>query len=232
MIKVVVPRLQTTVLSRAMQVYGAMGLTPDTPLALLWTWGRALQFVDGPDEVHLRTIARHEMRRQEAHHNAGRGLPDPARGPAAGLTAMAWPEDPLPPIREEVHFGDRRVRCFADRPPSVPSIFAAALERNPEGDALVAGDLRLSYRQLAQLVRRTAAGLGALGVEAGDRVALLLGNRPEFLSQPARGPRSRRDRRAARHPRADAGAALHAGAERRQGPGARGGARGSPARAR
>ena len=68
LIKVVVPRLQTTVLSRAMQVYGAMGLTPDTPLAFLWTWGRALQFVDGPDEVHLRTIARHEMRAQEANH--------------------------------------------------------------------------------------------------------------------------------------------------------------------
>jgi acyl-CoA dehydrogenase len=68
MIKVVVPRLQTTVLSRAMQVYGAMGLTPDTPLAFLWTWGRALQFVDGPDEVHLRTVARHEMRAQEPNH--------------------------------------------------------------------------------------------------------------------------------------------------------------------
>ena len=68
MIKVIVPRLQTTVLSRAMQVYGAMGLTPDTPLAFLWTWGRALQFVDGPDEVHLRTVARHEMRAQESNH--------------------------------------------------------------------------------------------------------------------------------------------------------------------
>ena len=68
MIKVVVPRLQTAVLSRAMQVYGAMGLTPDTPLAFLWSWGRALQFIDGPDEVHLRTIARHEMRAQEQHH--------------------------------------------------------------------------------------------------------------------------------------------------------------------
>jgi acyl-CoA dehydrogenase len=67
-IKVVVPRLQTAVLTRAMQVYGAMGLTPDTPLAFLWSWGRALQFIDGPDEVHLRTIARHEMRAQEANH--------------------------------------------------------------------------------------------------------------------------------------------------------------------
>jgi acyl-CoA dehydrogenase len=68
MIKVVVPRLQTTVLSRAMQVYGAMGLTADTPLAFLWAWGRALQFVDGPDEVHLRTVARHELRAQEPNH--------------------------------------------------------------------------------------------------------------------------------------------------------------------
>ena len=68
MIKVAVPRLQTAVLSRAMQVYGATGLTPDTPLAFLWTWGRALQFVDGPDEVHLRTVARHELRAQEPNH--------------------------------------------------------------------------------------------------------------------------------------------------------------------
>ncbi len=69
MIKVVVPRLQTTVLTRAMQVYGAMGLTPDTPLAFLWSWGRALQFIDGPDEVHLRGVARHELKRQAATHD-------------------------------------------------------------------------------------------------------------------------------------------------------------------
>ena len=64
MIKVVVPRLQTRVLDRAMQVYGAMGLTPDTPLSFLWTWGRALQFIDGPDEVHLRGVARREVKLQ------------------------------------------------------------------------------------------------------------------------------------------------------------------------
>jgi acyl-CoA dehydrogenase len=56
-------------MSRAMQVYGAMGLTPDTPLAFLWSWGRALQFIDGPDEVHLRGVARHELKRQAATHN-------------------------------------------------------------------------------------------------------------------------------------------------------------------
>jgi len=60
-IKLVAARLQTRVLDRAMQVFGAMGLTPDTPLAFLWTWGRAMRFLDGPDEVHLRTIARHEL---------------------------------------------------------------------------------------------------------------------------------------------------------------------------
>jgi acyl-CoA dehydrogenase len=60
-IKVVAARLQTQVVDRAMQVFGAMGLSPDTPLAWLWTWGRALRFMDGPDEVHLRTVARAEL---------------------------------------------------------------------------------------------------------------------------------------------------------------------------
>ncbi|MEI8029497.1 MAG: acyl-CoA dehydrogenase family protein [Comamonadaceae bacterium] len=60
-IKVVAARLQTRVVNRAMQVFGAMGLSPDTPLAYFWTWGRAMQLLDGPDEVHLRTVARHEL---------------------------------------------------------------------------------------------------------------------------------------------------------------------------
>jgi acyl-CoA dehydrogenase len=66
-IKLVAARLQTRVLDRAMQVFGAAGLTPDTPLAQLWSWGRALRFLDGPDEVHLRTLARHELARSRAH---------------------------------------------------------------------------------------------------------------------------------------------------------------------
>lgn len=60
-IKVVAAQLQTRVLDRAMQVFGAMGLTPDTPLAQLWSWGRAMRFLDGPDEVHLRSVARGEL---------------------------------------------------------------------------------------------------------------------------------------------------------------------------
>ncbi|HYD63261.1 MAG TPA: acyl-CoA dehydrogenase family protein [Noviherbaspirillum sp.] len=73
MIKAIVPRLQTTVCDRAMQVFGAMGLSPDTPLAELWTWGRVLRIADGPDEVHLRTVARQEM--EAAAERRGATLP-------------------------------------------------------------------------------------------------------------------------------------------------------------
>ena len=68
-IKVVAARLQTSVVDRAMQIFGAMGLSPDTPLAYFWTWGRAMHLMDGPDEVHLRTVARHEF--VKAHAQQG-----------------------------------------------------------------------------------------------------------------------------------------------------------------
>ncbi|MGE4481962.1 acyl-CoA dehydrogenase family protein [Acidocella sp.] len=63
MIKVVIPRMQVAVIDRAIQTFGAMGLSPDSPLPDLWTMGRALRIADGPDEVHLRTVARQEIRR-------------------------------------------------------------------------------------------------------------------------------------------------------------------------
>jgi len=68
-IKLVAAQLQTRVVDRAIQVFGAMGLTPDTPLSFLWSWGRAMRFFDGPDEVHLRSIARAELAR--AKENVG-----------------------------------------------------------------------------------------------------------------------------------------------------------------
>lgn len=70
-IKVVAARLQSRVLDRAIQVFGAMGLSPDTPLAQFWTWGRALHFMDGPDEVHLRSVARHELAQARTRLGAG-----------------------------------------------------------------------------------------------------------------------------------------------------------------
>ena len=69
-IKVVAARLQTRVLNRAIQVFGAMGLSNDTPLAYFWTWGRAMHLLDGPDEVHLRTVARHELVQARQHLGA------------------------------------------------------------------------------------------------------------------------------------------------------------------
>jgi len=71
MIKVVVPSVLSRVADRAIQTFGAMGLSPDTPLADLYTFGRALRFADGPDEVHLRSIARMEIK--DAKENLGRG---------------------------------------------------------------------------------------------------------------------------------------------------------------
>jgi acyl-CoA dehydrogenase len=62
MIKVIAPTLLTTVADRAMQVFGAMGASPDTPLADFYTAGRVLRYADGPDEVHLQTIARLELK--------------------------------------------------------------------------------------------------------------------------------------------------------------------------
>jgi acyl-CoA dehydrogenase len=61
LIKAVVPTMLTQVADRAMQTFGAMGTGPDTPLAEIWTDGRALRIADGPDEVHIRTIARLEL---------------------------------------------------------------------------------------------------------------------------------------------------------------------------
>ncbi len=70
MIKTIIPDMQITIFGRAIQCFGAMGLSPDTPLADLWIWGRALKFADGPDEVHHRTIARLEIREGQDRRGA------------------------------------------------------------------------------------------------------------------------------------------------------------------
>jgi acyl-CoA dehydrogenase len=64
-IKVAAPRAAGAVLERAIQVFGARGVSGDTPVAQWWAGVRALRLADGPDEVHLRSVARTEQRRQE-----------------------------------------------------------------------------------------------------------------------------------------------------------------------
>src|SRR3954462_1000475 len=62
-IKVAAPRAASYVLDRAVQVFGAAGVSSDTPLAESWAQLRTLHLADGPDEVHLRSVAREELRR-------------------------------------------------------------------------------------------------------------------------------------------------------------------------
>ena len=50
------------VVNRAVQTFGAAGVSDDTVLARLFAITRALQIADGPSEVHLRTIARLELK--------------------------------------------------------------------------------------------------------------------------------------------------------------------------
>jgi len=56
-IKVVVPRMACEVVDRAIQVHGGAGVSQDTPLARMYAGLRTLRLADGPDEVHLRTLA-------------------------------------------------------------------------------------------------------------------------------------------------------------------------------
>ena len=61
-IKVVVPRMAQEIIDHAIQVHGAAGLSQDTPLASMYAGIRTLRIADGPDEVHLRDIARLEIK--------------------------------------------------------------------------------------------------------------------------------------------------------------------------
>ncbi len=62
MIKAVVPSMALKVVDRAVQVFGGAGVSQDTPLAFAWTIARMLRIADGPDEVHLASIARMELK--------------------------------------------------------------------------------------------------------------------------------------------------------------------------
>ena len=63
-IKVVVPRMAERIIDHAIQTHGAAGVSQDTPLAAIYAGIRTLRIVDGPDEVHLRDIARLELKNQ------------------------------------------------------------------------------------------------------------------------------------------------------------------------
>ncbi len=62
-IKVAAPQVACDIVDRAIQVHGGAGMSNDLPLARMYAWTRALRILDGPDEVHLQSIARHELRK-------------------------------------------------------------------------------------------------------------------------------------------------------------------------
>jgi len=63
MIKIVAPNMALQVLDWAIQVHGGMGVSDDTPLAMMWAHQRTLRFADGPDEVHRNSLAKLELSR-------------------------------------------------------------------------------------------------------------------------------------------------------------------------
>jgi acyl-CoA dehydrogenase len=62
-IKVVAPQVALKVTDEAVQMFGAQGISQDTPLARSWTHLRTLRFADGPDAVHRRQVARTELKK-------------------------------------------------------------------------------------------------------------------------------------------------------------------------
>jgi acyl-CoA dehydrogenase len=63
-IKAVAPLMACNVIDRAIQVHGGGGVSDDFPLARMYGWQRAMRIFDGPDEVHIRSVARAELGRE------------------------------------------------------------------------------------------------------------------------------------------------------------------------
>jgi acyl-CoA synthetase (AMP-forming)/AMP-acid ligase II len=93
---------------------------------------------------------------------------------------MDWSNHPIPAMRQEARFGDRIVAAFHDRPNSIWAMVLRAAAKNPDGEALVCGSTRLTWAEVVRRSEQIAAGFRRLGLERGDRVAILLGNRIEF----------------------------------------------------
>jgi acyl-CoA synthetase (AMP-forming)/AMP-acid ligase II len=91
---------------------------------------------------------------------------------------MHWTD--VPPIRDETHFG-RALRCFAERPANLGTMFANTVARHRDREALVDGAQRLDYARLDRIADRLAGHFHRLGLARGDRIVLFLGNEREFV---------------------------------------------------
>jgi long-chain acyl-CoA synthetase len=94
---------------------------------------------------------------------------------------MDWSQHSIPEMRLEPRFGDRVVPAFCERPGNVWAMIAEAAARDPDAEALVCGNRRMSWREVVRQSAQIASGFQKLGLQCGDRVAVLLGNRIEFV---------------------------------------------------
>ncbi|MBT2299496.1 AMP-binding protein [Variovorax paradoxus] len=92
-----------------------------------------------------------------------------------------WRDFAVPPMRHEALYGDRVVRCFAERPASLHAMFERARSTRAQHDAVVCEGRRWSYPETGEAADRLAGAFAAAGIAAGERVLMLMGNRPEFL---------------------------------------------------
>ena len=93
-----------------------------------------------------------------------------------------WQDCEVPALRAEALYGDRVVRCFAERPASLHTMFERSRAERAENDASVFDGRRWSYAQVGDEADHLSAAFAALGIKAGERVLMLLSNRPEFLT--------------------------------------------------
>ena len=95
---------------------------------------------------------------------------------------MDWSKHSIPAMRLEARFGDRLVPAFCERPKTIWAMIAEAAAQNPDGEALVCGNSRMTLaRGGRSSQRRSRRDFEKLGLQSGDRIAVLLGNRIEFV---------------------------------------------------
>lgn len=81
----------------------------------------------------------------------------------------------------ETHYG-RTLRVFRNRPGAIWDVVAATARERGEAEAVVGGSTRWTYRQLTQRAHDLAAHLAGHDIAAGDRVAILMPNRPNYVA--------------------------------------------------
>lgn len=87
----------------------------------------------------------------------------------------------IPATRVRVLYGDRLVPCYAEGPENLDHMLSGVVASHGNRPAIIDGAATVCYRELDRRVSRVASALAACGLTAGDRVAIFVGNRSEFM---------------------------------------------------